>query len=291
MSCRKVEPHAPASGSHLGRPSPCPSVSGARRPAAVSCRDGGSLVSYDFAGRHFSERGVCDRDRGCDGVCTFDFIPECVACMLQPQHPHENQGADWPCESVDSPCNRRFLVPVGPKRRTGRLTRTFEQNGAGTFVLRCRPAPRSCHRAAATTTTLPGVLNVDGIWAFTASGIDSTCPTEMTRFVERSIRIVKSRGNLVTGCGAEWQSAAYYGAILGPDVVLQRGGGAQACPQGDPAFAVAATLTGTATAETSPDKLSLTQEWTFSPVSGNPCPPCNIKWNGTMTRVPASPYP
>jgi hypothetical protein len=155
----------------------------------ITCRDGGSRVVYEYQGRQSSERGVCDNDGACDGVCTFDFFPESVACNLTPTPPHENEGPGCPCYGPQSPCNERFLVPIGSKRRIGRVVRTFQQNFASKFVLRCRPARRRCQRTAATTTTLPGVPDLTGIWAFMMTGLDDTCPTGTTSPLETSIRI------------------------------------------------------------------------------------------------------
>ncbi len=258
-------------------------------PVRITCRDGGSRVFYDFDGRQSSERGVCDRDAVCDGVCTFDFSPECVACNLSGK-----VSAECPCYALDSPCNERFLVPVGPRRRMGRLIRKFQQSYTMTFILRCRPARKRCKNTATnvTTTTVPGELAVEGIWTFTTTGLEDSCPAATTSPIDTSIRIARYGSHLL-GCGAAFHGEEWEGTSSSTDFTLALNNTCcdVGCKGGDGTYTtyhVAGTLHGTSTSAGA-DTLSLTQEWILSPLGNASCPPCRMTWTGTMTRVPASP--
>lgn len=259
-------------------------------PVRITCRDGGSRVFFDQDGRQQSEKGVCDRDGACDGVCTFDFHPECVACNL---HPSDSDDGSCACFGSESPCNERFVVPVGPRRKVGRLVRTFQTSYARKFILRCLPARKKCRATSTTTTTVPGQLDVPGIWAFTTTGLENTCPAGITHSpIESTIRIARSGINLL-GCGGLFHSESWEGTSSNTDFTLALNSSCCAvdCVAGDGThntYRLAGTLRGTSTPGAS-DTLSLTQDWIFSPAGGSACPPCRMTWTGTMTRVPASP--
>lgn len=260
-------------------------------PIRITCRDGGSRVFYDFNGRQSSERGICDRDGACDGACTFEFFPECVACNLHPTDPYSNEGG-CVCFGPESPCNERFVVPVGPQRRIGRLVRTFQQSYAKRFILRCRPARKTCRNVATnTTTTVPEEFDVTGIWAFTTTALEDTCPSGTVSPIETSVRIARF-GDHLLGCGAVFHSESWTGTTSSTDFTLALNNTCCAvdCLAEDgthDGYVIAGTLRGASTPAGS-GTLSLTQDWILSSMGGS-CPTCRMTWTGTMTRVPSTP--
>src|SRR5439155_12517714 len=170
---------------------------------------------------------------------------------------------DGPCYALDSPCNERFLVPVGPRRRMGRLIRKFQQSYAMTFILRCRPARKRCKNTATnvTTTTVPGELAVEGIWTFTTTGLEDSCPAATTSPIDTSIRIARYGSHLL-GCGPAFHGEEWEGASSNTDFTLALNNLCcdVGCKGGDGTYTtyhVAGTLHGTSTSAGA-DTLSLT---------------------------------
>ena len=257
-------------------------------PIQVSCRDGGSRAVVVRDGRRLADPGLlCDRDGAPDGACTFDLLPTCLACRFRPVPPHENEGPGCTCFRDDSPCNERYIVAVGPRRRTGRAVRRFGF-GKGRIVLRCRPARRSA-AGATTSTTLPDPSSPVGIWELASAGEVNTCPAGTTSPVETTrMRIARSGDHLV-GCGGLWHDEQYLGDSSASGFTLDFGrNGCCSVGCGDPSadsYRVIGKLTATSIA---PDTLALTQDWSLFPLAGL-CSPCQMTWTGTMTRLLASP--
>ena len=141
----------------------------------ITCHDGSPNARVASKGHHRTLPAVCDLDGAVDGVCTFYSEGTVLKCAI-------NGGPGCQDVSDDSsapPCPFSSLpiaLPLGHAGHAAKRIRVIK-NGvypSDRFIMRCLP-PRQ-PESTTTSTTLPGVPSLSGVWTLADNNLVEGCP-------------------------------------------------------------------------------------------------------------------
>ena len=141
----------------------------------ITCRDGNPKARVVSKGHHRKLTNVCDLDGAADGVCTFYSEGTVLKCAI-------NGGSgcqDVSDESSAPPCpfsSQPIALPLGHSGHAAKRIRIIK-NGvypSDRFIMRCLPSRQP--ESTTTTTTLPGVPSLSGVWTLVDNDLAEGCP-------------------------------------------------------------------------------------------------------------------
>lgn len=247
----------------------------------VTCTDG-APTAVVRSGEHRGEfAGVCDLDATADGVCTFYSDRTVLRCRVAGGPGCQDVGDDSP----PAPCpfsSPPIAVRLRPRHRESRAVSVFRPSNprypAEGLVLRC---VRGRPDTPTTTTTLPGVPNMTGDWAFDVATLSNDCPGGLVPFVGAPMLIEQTGSNL-RGCRMGY--LGFQGAVLpGGFAFNPRAFSGQ--PPGRPLYDLVSTIQG---AVSSGGTIDVT-ETLDGHASGGTASSCTVLWHGTVTPRSGSP--
>jgi len=141
----------------------------------ITCHDGSPNARVASKGHHRTLPAVCDLDGAVDGVCTFYSEGTVLKCAI-------NGGPGCQDVSDDSsapPCPFSSLPIALPLGHAGHAAKRIRvaKNGvypSDRFIMRCLP-PRQ-PESTTTSTTLPGVPSLSGVWTLADNNLVEGCP-------------------------------------------------------------------------------------------------------------------
>jgi len=147
-------------------------TSATARVVLLTCRDGGSDVVQAF-GRRVKGLGLCDLDKACDGICTFNApYVHGLRCALVGGPDCSAGPCVTPRRAATTMLGRHCPDPIpryAISLTAGRHRRTFNK---GRVVVRCLPAK---HCTTTTSTLPPGIPDLTGEWTVTETDSTDTC--------------------------------------------------------------------------------------------------------------------
>ena len=165
----------------------------------ITCHDGSPNARVASKGHHRTLPAVCDLDGAVDGICTFYSEGTVLKCAI-------NGGPGCQDVSDDSPAppcpfsSQPIALPLGHSGHAAKRIRIMK-NGvypSDRFIMRCLPSMQP--ESTTTSTTLPGVPSLSGVWTLVDNNLVEGCPpSAQTPAIGPSI-IMQQMGTSLASC-------------------------------------------------------------------------------------------